>query len=255
MNLRNILILVLLLSAKNITLFGQQNSKWFQLGVQFGINGSLFDDRIGEYGDNEFEDYKNYVRISVALGVKGKIKLTKVVSIHPEINFNLRGGSYRLENNSVVYIGGSGDEKAYYYKNYRLNYIETPILISFNISRLFNKEIPDNKLQIHLNTGLAPAFNTGSSLRYNGFRAIPNGTPLADVKEKYEVVKFGYAENFVLSYIAEFSIEFQNGQSRNMFVNLRLSQTKNNVYNIKELDGFNMQTKMTTISLNYGLMF
>lgn len=255
MNLKSILILVTLLSAMNSTLFGQQKNKWFQLGVQLGIDGSLFDDRIGEYGDNAFEDYKNYVRISGMLGIKGKIILTKIVAIHPEINFSLRGGSYRLENNSVVYIGGSGDEKAYYYKNYRLNYIETPILMSFNISRLFNKEIADNKLQIHLNSGLAPAFNTGSSLRYNGFRAISNGTPLADVKETYEVEKFGYAENFVMSYIAEFSIEFQNGHSQNMFVNLRLSQTKNDVYNIEELDGYNMQTKMTTIYLVYGLMF
>lgn len=251
---KKVCYLLLLLSGVE-SLYGQDDDKRFKPGVQFGFNASYFNNRIGEFGANAGIGYEHFVRFSPALGFHGRWKLSDLISIHAEVLYNLRGGSYRLENSSVIYLGGSGNEQAYYYKNYRLNYLELPFLASLNCSKLFNKDIPDYKLQVRLNTGLAPAFNTSSSLRYNGFKTISNGTPLADVDEKYEVEEFDYAESFMVSYLAEILFDFKNGSGTSMFINLRLSQALLDVYNVDRLRGYNMKTKMTTFTLGFGCLF
>lgn len=234
--------------------FAQENESKFDIGFHFGVNASFFNDRIGEFGDNDNIDYDNFVRFSSVFGLKAKFKLSNIISIKPEINYHLRGGSYRRENNSVISFGSSGSEDVYYNKNYRLYYAESPLLVSFNLAKLFNKEVRAHKVQVHFNSGIAPAVNTHSSLRYNSFRTVSNGTPLADVDEEYQIEEFSHAEKFIWSYIAEISFDFQNGQQQNMFVNVRLSQTISDVFQIQELNGYNMQTKMTTFVLGFGLM-
>lgn len=251
MNHKLALRLMTLLLFTGNALFAQSTKK-FELGFMFGINRSSFNDRIGEFGDNVSVDYQNFFRISPVVGLKGRLKLTNTISLQPELNYNLRGGSYRLENKSVFFLGGADDEKAYFYKNYRLNYLEIPLLVSFNLG---NPEADDTRLKVRLSTGLAPAINAGSSLRYNGFRTIPNGSPLSDVKENYRSEPFDHAEDFINSYILDLSFDFQNRSEQKMFVNIRLSKTLTDVYNVERLDRYNMRTKMTTICLAYGLMF
>lgn len=100
----------------------QNQEKKFRIGVCGGLNASVFNEEIGEFGANNYSDYKKYVRVSPLIGLIVNLRFTDAVSLQPEILYTLKGGSYRSENSSVFFLGGDGDQKAYYYKNYRLNF-------------------------------------------------------------------------------------------------------------------------------------
>lgn len=235
--------------------FSQNIDKMFRVGIQVGLNASLFDNKIGKFGANQHSDYENYVRISPAIGITGNWRFTDVVSLQPEILYSLRGGSYRRENGSVFHLGGNGDEKAYYYKNYRLNYLEVPILIRFNLAKLFNPDASGHKLKVHFSSGLAPAINVVSGLRYNEFTTSPSSTPIADVDDSYKVVAFDYANRVITNAVIDVALDFGRSNERSTYVNLRYSKSISDVYNVRERLGYNMETTLTTITLGFGHSF
>ncbi len=223
--------------------------------LQMGVNASFFDNPIGEYGASDSVYYEPRARVSPFLGLKVKIKLNRIFSLQPEIFYGGKGGAYRRANTSVTTIGGNGQNQAQYYKRYRLDYIEMPVLLNVNITHLLYKNIGDDRIKVQLCSGISPAINLRSTFRYNVFEAGKSYGPMVEQKEKFKVKQFDHAKNFLLNVMVDLSFNFQDKKGDyKMQVFLRWYRTLDNVYNISELDGYNMDTKMHTVSLGYGIM-
>jgi hypothetical protein len=232
-----------------------QNPGKINMSMQVGINTSFFGNRIGPYGYGEASSYSNFVRFSPKIGLGVAYDINKFLSIQSELNYSAQGGSYRQENDDIFYMGGDGSEQAYFYKNYRVNYVEIPLLLTINVSNLFNKEFPEDKLSVSVSSGAAISFNTASTLRYNGFEESGSSSgPLVDVDEKYDVIEVGYGKNN-LSYIFNLGLNFLLRNRIPAFVNFRYQQTLFDVYSVEQLDSYNMKTKMGTACLSFGVMF
>lgn len=235
-----------------ISLFAQTNNR-VSTAIQFGLNASYFDDRIGEFGDGNRADYHNSVRTGTLFGFGLSFPLTEIVAVQTEINFSSRGGSFYSENSSVIAIGGNGDE-GNLVKNYRLKYLELPLLLSVNLGYLFNDKMPSGKSHATFAAGIVPAFNTNSSIRYNVFKETGNTTgPLVDVDEDYVVKEIGNAKSPIVSGVINIGINFLIKNETPAFVNFRFSKTLGNVYSVDQLGGYNMATKMGTVTATFGL--
>lgn len=241
-----LLVLVLMPS------FNFAQSSKVDVSIQVGMNTSSFTNRIGPYGDGEPDSYKEFVRYSPKIGLGVLYKLNRLYSVQTELNFSAQGGSYRMKSEDIVDLLDETN-KAYFYKNYRVNYFEVPLLFTVNLSNLIHKDYPEGKINAVFSAGTAFSINTASSLRYNGFEASGSGNVFESVEEEYDVEEIGHAQNNV-SYVFNFGVNFFM-KKLPAFVNLRYQRTMLNVYDVQELDGYNMQTKMGTFTVSFGLMF
>lgn len=242
----------------------QDTPKRYMFGLYFGINNSFFNSGVGEYGDDESSGYSNFIRISPFIGLRSIVKLTEVVSFQSEILFSSRGGSYIKENKSVAFweTGKFGNEKVYYFVNYRLDYLEFPLLLNFNMSKIFGQYLNNDvntinpRKKITVAAGIAPSFNVGSSIRYNNFgEGNRINERMVEVKENYYVEKFDYANRFVVNSIIDIGYNIPTKYSSTMVINLRWTQTTDNVYSLPELDGYNMRTDMSTVTVGICVLY
>lgn len=171
------------------TAFGQQQEK-ITYGPRMGLNFSFFNQNL--HYDNE---WKNYGRISPFIGAFVRSKISRNFSIQTEILYTLKGGSSRIASNSVFTQTNQGFEKAYYYKNYRLNYIEIPLLLHCDITPA------KSGTHYFIQAGIAPSFAITSSLRSNEY-SMGSGTGLGRAEEKWKVERFHDARTFNTSLIA-----------------------------------------------------
>lgn len=237
-----------------------ENERLFWLGFQTGLNTSFFNSPITEYSDPNSE-FKPFARFSALFGVKSKLQFSTKTALVIELSVSNRGGSYRAENTSVIYMGGSSNEKAYHMRNFRLTYLELPVLVNFNLNELFTSK--DNSYSIlpkthylSFSAGLAPSLNIGSSLRVNSFTEGKTiSGPLVEINSRYNTEKFDYAESFIFNSIIEFAYNIPLIDARIASFNLRWTQSLNDVYNIELKDTYNMQTKMSTITLGASILF
>ncbi len=240
-----VLLIAVVTSAKS-----QENEKPFNFGVVTGINFSYFNTRIGEFGADD--DYESFVRISPVIGAEFRYQLDKLFAVRSALLFNLRGGSYRTES-GIAHIGGNGDDKSYYMKNYRLNYIEIPALGEL---RILNLQHWSHPFDVKLVGGFSVGVPVASSLRYNGF--APTGTtagPLEEVEEEYHTVQIGHANSPIVNAIGELSFDFVNGHDTKLFIRIGVSSTMTKVYNRDQIDDENFFTGMTTWSITAGRYF
>lgn len=237
-----------------------ENEKLFRLGFHAGLNTSFFNSAITEYSDPNSE-FRPYARFSVLLGVKSKFQFSTKTALNIELNVSSRGGSYRSENKSVFYLGASNNEKAYHMRNFRLTYLELPVLVNFNLNELFpstgySYSILPQTHYFSFSAGLAPALNIGSSLRVNSFtEGEPISDSLVEIKSHYHTEKFDYAETFIFNSIIEFAYNIPLKDAGITSFNLRWTQSLNDVYSIALKDNYNMQTKMSTITLGASILF
>lgn len=248
-------ILTFLITCASISVVCAQEEdelrKRFQAGLVTGINLSSFNSRIGEFGSRQRNDYENFIRISPVIGFTSRYHFTKIFSLKGQLLFNSGGGSYRTDQTGVVNLSGSGN-KAYFYKNYRLNYLEIPVLAEFDF--MPNQSI--HELHVKFAGGFSYGLLLASSLRYNGFAPTGSTTGiLTNVKEDYQVTDFNYGKSSILNYVFDLTFDFENGKGLPLFVTLRYQLSADNVYNVDVLNGDNMATKMSTYSLQFGLNF
>jgi hypothetical protein len=76
-----------------------------------------------------------------------------------------------------------------------------------------------------------------------------NNIPGTPVKEEYEKEEFDYANRLICST----SLEVNYNTRRGYFF-LNWSQTIGDVYNISDMNGYNMETQNTTISVGYAFL-
>lgn len=244
-------VILITLTFKSYAQDVSSSGKPFNIGLMLGFNASRFTERIGEFGDGNSNEYDEFLRFGAAFGLTAKQALSKGFNLRAEFLLNARGGSYRSDNTGVSTISTDGS-KSYYYKNYRVNYLEVPLLADFDLSPQANPY----KLHVHLAFGLSYGINVSSSLRYNGFS--PTGTnmgPVQEVKEDYEVVPFDYARGGITNGIVELSFDFRNNHDTPLFVRTRYTGSLSEVYEVDSLNGDNMKTKMTTWTLSFGVYF
>ncbi len=255
-----ILISIILCSLSNISAQKIENEKSFWFGFQTGINTSFFNSQITEYSDIN-NDFDPFVRISALIGLKSKIQLSNKFALISELNVSSRGGSYRAENNSVFYLGSDSNKKSYYMRNFRLTYLEIPVLMNFNLNQLFPSTnnlismIPKSH-SLSFSAGIAPSINIGSSFRYNSFTEGETiSGPLVEMNSDYDTQDFDYAKSTLLNSIFGLTYNFPYEDNSIISIILRWTQSLNNVYDVDTLDDYNMQTKMSTITLGASIMF
>lgn len=185
------------------------------------------------------------------VGFHNRFNFSKAFSLSAELIFKSRGGSYRTDQTGVTTIGGNGD-KAYYYRNYRLNYLEIPVVAELDLM----PDVDDDRLHVRLGGGFSYGFLLASSLRYNGF--VPTGGtagPLAYVNEEYYTTDFNYGKSTMLNYVFDLTFDFVNRKELPLYLKVRYSGTTASVYSVDQVNGYNYNTKMSTISLLFGFYF
>lgn len=128
-------------------------------------------------------------------------------------------------------------------------------MVKFNLAKIFNPDASTNRLEFHFSSGLAPALNIVSALRFNEFTTSSTSGPMAEVDDNFEVVAFDLANRFIISAVFDVSMDFGMSETKSSYVNLRYAASLSDVYDVKERAGYNMETTMTTLSLGVGHFF
>lgn len=232
----------------NFKSFGQiqNDQKKFRLGIKTGINISFFHSRIAAFGEDK--NSNPFIRPSLTIGLIGKTRINDNLSLTTEFAWSGKGGAFRQPANDIITISSHGAEDSYYYQEFQLNYFELPAIIEIN------PEIFDRKFSFGL--GLSPMFNSNSMIKYNCYESAQASIDFGfvDVDEKAKKIEFDYANKFNCSWIIDACFEKGEGKIKGLF-GFRYSQTFFDVYSVGSLDGYNMKTKMSSISLNIGFRF
>ena len=238
--------------------YAQEDYKPFSIGIKLGANFCKFTEPIGEYAANDSLNYSRSSLIRPTIGLIFRFKLSNVFFIQPELNYILKGGSYKALKYSYTSIGGTnpGEKEEYYLKkSYRLNYIEIPLLLSINLSKLINPKKEEGILGVNLTGGLAPAINTNSTFKYNKLTSTNvSNSPIVNVSESTSLEEFDGASKFVLNYIIDFSFNFEVSKQA-YFLSIRFNNAITKAYKITELNGYNMNTKTSTVTVGGGIQF
>lgn len=221
--------------------------KVIKVGVKAGITGSVFtsdvepfDPRIPGY----HYTFENYLRIAGYGGVTLDYEVGPRLSVGAEVLYNARGMAYREENYDVVIIGDDGEEQAYNYFIFNVDYIELPVTVNFNVLPLDSR----TWLKVYGGIARAAAVHKKTKLKYpdvSGYDA-PD-----DRKEQLQDVR-----TFNTSVIGGFKIGGKKGRSILPFGDLRGSYMLSPVFNRdKAASGGNLNTRMVSLSLGLGLQF
>jgi hypothetical protein len=153
--------------------------------------------------------------------------------------------AYRQENNSVIMIGQNGNEQAYNYFKYKLEYMELPLTVNYNVSPLAQ----DNWTSFYIGLAPAVAVSTTTKLVFPTITAGPgNGRP---------------DQSAEISGVRKFNTSLLGGLQVGgrpsligFYGDLRASYTLLPVFDEK-VDGNNdnLDTKMLTFTIGLGLKF
>jgi opacity protein-like surface antigen len=186
-----------------------------KFGIKGGLNSSNFS------GDTDDTDFKS--RFGFNLGAFASIKLSKKITLQPEILYSTQGA--KASNVTMIIYDDilmNGDIKV------DLSYINVPVMVKYYVADKFNLEVGP---QIGF---LASA---ESSTQYNGYSETVN----KDIKDSFESVDFGL--NFGAGY------DFTKNVSAGVRYNLGLSNI------LKTEQGDNSKSQNSVFSLSVGYKF
>ena len=219
-------------------------SRSFNFGVMAGLNVSSF---TGKVKMSSFGSGESTLRFSPMLGLTGRYQISNLFAIRTELFFSARGGATKHHIGSTS-IGGSGDRT--YHSNYRLNYIEIPLLGEFD----FMSKKPADRLHVRLAIGASYGLNVASTVRYNDFTLT--GNPQVYVEEEYEVADVDGAKKGILNAVAELSFEFVSVRlDTPLFVKMRYTGTLDEVYKEDVVTTIYSEPRMNTYSVIFGFHF
>lgn len=224
------------------------------LGAGFGANISFFNDNISEFGVKN-SGFNSHFRIAPSIYGTLKYKLNDAAFSESGLLLNFRGGAYIADEKDVIIISSQGGGNAKKHRRFILNYLEVPIMIGYNLRKLFSGKTSKNFKPINLALGVTGAFNLSSSFKANYYRSSGGSGFLVDAKEDFKTIDFDYANAFLGNFLIELSFVTQELKKADMWLNLRYNQSLNNVYSIDELSGNNFKTKMGTFTLGVKFEF
>jgi hypothetical protein len=206
------------------------------VGPYLNMNMSKFNSNVGEFGTNS--SYKSQFRGSFSGGLQAKIKMVNSLWLTTGLAMSSRGGSYKAPASGVVSIGGNGADKAYLFKNYRLSYIEIPLIVS----------LKSKNSGFNVGAGLSYGLLMSSSLRFNEY----SGTS-PSVDESWQVEEFDHAQSAVSNFVFEFGAGYKiKGESLG-FWQIRFNQSLSDVYKDELDNGKSLKTRMMTLSIIMGV--
>lgn len=224
--------------------FGQEvtpTEKKLSVGIYTGLTLCLFNQDIG-WGN--IPDFKRTPRTGFNLGVRLRYPLNKSIYLRLDPMMTGRGGAYRTVAEDVVVISNDPSyTKEYYYKNYRLTYLELPVMVDFDLS---------GQKKLFLGFGPSVAVLTGSSFRSNEFvpKGRVNSQGQVELKNTYSTEDLDAGKSSISNFIVEFSADLNSAVKYPMFLSLRYTGSLQEVFDDAKTGGEN--TKMTTWSFNMG---
>ncbi|WP_289054429.1 outer membrane beta-barrel protein [Carboxylicivirga marina] len=249
-----LLSIILLLSINFLVKASDSEIKW---GIKGGLNFGFFNSDIGPWKDvNALYLTGNTVPfdISVRMGIGGGLVMNYTFNdafgLYTELLYSPKGSTYQRDNLNVVQVSQSGaNTPTKDIVKYALDYVELPLGISISPHRRFNFKI-----------GLAPAVNVSSRIKSNYWKEDKNNdlvneppfnnVPGTAVKEDYEKIKFDYAKNVICSASFEINYNISDG-----YCFLNFTKSLGEVYDISEMNGYNMKTQNTVISVGLTYLF
>ncbi len=231
----------------------QNDTKRLYISPEISLNVASLKNRSDNFDRAQGAGYKNYVRPSLGLGVSTEFFVSPAVSLQTGLLYVPKGGGFRKENPSVFYLGGQGNEKAYYYRYYQLNYLEIPALfkVTFNAGDFENSTSEMPRIQMLL--GPAFSFNTRSRVRENEFHN-GSGTGLVSVNQSWNVRAYDYAKSTISNFVFGFELQFATDSEQLVSVSLRRVGSLTSVYEQANY-GNNDSVTNRTYSLTAGLKF
>lgn len=217
-------------------------------GVKAGINSSLFIADVGPFDPNSSfnnASFQRFLRFSAFAGLTVDYMVKERLSVGAELLYNSRGMAYRQQNNGVLMIGNGGQEQAYNYFKYKIDYLELPLTANFNVLNVAS----DNWLTGYVGIAPAVALHKSVKLDYPEVNAGPwSGEP--DQSGDLENVR-----SFNTSVLT--GIQF-GGVPSHMggYMDLRASYTLLPVFNVKQdVNADNLNTRMFSFSVGIGVKF
>lgn len=232
--------------------FAQEN----KFGFRLGIGGLTPSQDIGPWQNASFlsvtgnsEPFNQQGGIGFRGGFLVDVYLTEIFRFQPELLFTSSSiSNTRPSKNAIVRMGEEimlEEEEIIY----ALRYIELPLLLKCKVYRKWS-----------ILTGLSPSINVYSKVHMNYWEPTEGayqedffwrGRTYTAAQEETEKYDFDYANKFLLNAVVE--INYKLG--RIGFVFLNYSGSLSNIYEVDELDGFNMESRIQSITFGFGGLF
>lgn len=223
--------------------------KVIKIGVKAGVAASVFtkdvspfDPRIPGY----YDTFENFVRIGGFGGVTLDYDITSRISIGAELLYTSRGMTYREDNDDVVLYGENGEQQAYNYFNFAIDYMELPVTISYNA------------LSQESNTWLKVygGFARGVAVRKKTRLSYADASGDGYLRPPAVRDELRFVNTYVSNVIAGLKVGGKKARGLNPYGDLRGSYTLGRVFNrLRAADRGNLDTRMWTLSLGLGLQF
>ncbi|HKG08545.1 MAG TPA: outer membrane beta-barrel protein [Pedobacter sp.] len=223
--------------------------KIIKIGVKAGITGSVFTKDVAPFDPHipgYYDTFENFARLSGFGGITFDYEVTQRLSVGAELLYTARGMAYREENNDVIIYNENGEEQAYNYFNFAIDYMELPVTLNYNV------------LPLQSNTWLKvyAGFARGAAVRKKTRLSYPDVDD--DYYERPDAVKqeLKYVKTYISSVIGGLKVGGRKTKGISPFGDLRGSYTLDPVFNrSKAANGGNLDTRMFTLSLGLGVQF
>lgn len=256
MNKKYVLALSLAVLVTGIVFSQDSKQQKVFFGVGVGGNLSFFNTGVSAYGDKKNDEFKGHFRLSPSIYTTVRYMLNNYSFLKTGLMFNFRGGAYIADDNNVIVTSNKGSSKGKKHRRFLLNYVEIPLMVGYNVRKIFDKENYENRKPINIAAGLTGAFNVSSKFKANYYKQKGSGSgPMVEVKEDFKSFDFDHANSFLMNAIVEISFLSDNIGGVNSEVTVRYNQSLGNVYNVKQLNGYNFETTMGTITLGITMEF
>ena len=217
-------------------------------GIKTGISGSFFTKDVNEFDPSS--DFKNpvfqrFFRPTGQFGVTVDYMLKERVSLGAEILYVGRGTGYRRKNNNVLIIGGNGSQDAYDYFRYKIDYIELPFTINYNVLD------PSSDDWLTGYGGLAPAIAVSKGVSLTN--AQPNAGPWKG--QPNQSAELTGVRTFNASAVA--GIQYGSVPAfLGYYVDIRATYALLPVFTAdQDVNGDNLNTRMLALTFGIGLKF
>lgn len=234
---------LLLLLSFGLESRAQDESPRINFGIKAGFSSSYFSDNVAPFDqpDEKFGAFRRSERAALFPGITMDVELTRGFSFITELLYSSRGMGYSEKIPRVIIKERDGSEKSAYNSfDYKINYLELPLILNYN----FSKKTAKTYWQAY--AGITPAVLIGSKTKLDYFR---ESDAQQNIKAKLHDVR-----PFNHSFIVGVKSGDGLGTVYEGYIDLRASYTLSPVFKRALNDtGGNLNTRMYTFSLSLGI--